>query len=402
MVEREPRGRRRGARRTHRARCWRRIDIPLSVLLASCLLFDSAVAAAASTAMAAPAVDPPEALIETDAFEPRWPDTASTDWIQLTSGEWLRGTVDRIRDGSLEFDSEELDNLTLDFSDVYAVVPGRTQTLLFDGRKTVTGQVAIRGEVLRVRTQSGILTFERDKIVGMVPGRPREANYWSGKVSAGLSVQSGNTNQKDFTALTSLMRETALTRATAQYNGAISSANGASTANNHRVNVKGDLFLTRRFYVTLLSFEYYTDFFQNIDLRLVPAAGIGYALVDTGRFDIDVELAVGATYTRDVTPPPLTTVRDRTIGSIIFRTTFDSDITERIEWNGEFKVQLGVPETAQTFYHALTTASIDIWGNLDFDTTFVWDRNQAPAQRSDGTQPVQNDFRLTFGLGWDF
>ena len=87
---------------------------------------------------------------------------------------------------------------------------------------------------------------------------------------------------------------------------------------------------------------------------------------------------------------------------------FDSDLTERLEWDGEYTVQLGVPNTSKTNHHALTTFSIDVWANLDFDLTFVWDRNQSPGFQQDASvpggfsQPEKNDFRLTAGIGWDF
>ncbi len=49
-----------------------------------------------------------------------------------------------------------------------------------------------------------------------------------------------------------------------------------------------------------------------------------------------------------------------------------------------------------------TGPSFDLLGSLDFDLTFVWDRNETPQQESDGSRPERNDFRLTAGLGWDF
>lgn len=39
---------------------------------------------------------------------------------------------------------------------------------------------------------------------------------------------------------------------------------------------------------------------------------------------------------------------------------------------------------------------------LDFDITLVWDRIQDPRENSDGTFTEQDDFRLTFGPGFDF
>ena len=92
----------------------------------------------------------------------------------------------------------------------------------------------------------------------------------------------------------------------------------------------------------------------------------------------------------------------RTNASVIFRLRFDTDITKSIEWSGEYKVQLGVPETQYTFQHALTTLSVDLWRDIDLDTSFIWDRNQANAYQPTPDSPLPDDFRLTFGLGIDF
>lgn len=360
------------------------------------------LAGTASGGMTPPSFDPPRELIQDESFEPRPSGSSGPDWIQLDSGEWLQGTLDRIRDSSLDFDSDELDDLHFDLGDVYAVVTSGPHTVSFEGRRIVSGEVAIRGDELRIRTAEGIQSFPRSEVIGMVPGKPREINYWSGKVSIGLSLQRGNTDQTDFTALGNLMRETALTRATAKYNGSLGTVGGDSTANNHRASAQGDVFLTRRFYVTVVSFEYFTDEFQNVDMRLTPAAGLGYKVVDRSRAEVSLAVAGGAQYTRDVTPAFPDASRDRTTASIIMSTAFETDPTERIEWDGQYKVQLGVPDTSETNHHALTTVSIDVWGNMDFDLTFVWDRNQSPAVRADGTVPLQDDYRLTAGLGWDF
>jgi hypothetical protein len=39
------------------------------------------------------------------------------DWIQLKSGEWLKGTIKAMQKHELEFDSEELDHLKFDWDD---------------------------------------------------------------------------------------------------------------------------------------------------------------------------------------------------------------------------------------------------------------------------------------------
>jgi len=44
----------------------------------------------------------------------------------------------------------------------------------------------------------------------------------------------------------------------------------------------------------------------------------------------------------------------------------------------------------------------DLVGNLDFNVSWVWDRVQDPRPLEDSSVPEQDDFRIIFGLGWDF
>src|SRR5689334_23338728 len=40
------------------------------------------------------------------------------DWVQLTSGEWLKGRIRSMQHRSLDFESDKLKDLTLDWEDV--------------------------------------------------------------------------------------------------------------------------------------------------------------------------------------------------------------------------------------------------------------------------------------------
>jgi len=44
----------------------------------------------------------------------------------------------------------------------------------------------------------------------------------------------------------------------------------------------------------------------------------------------------------------------------------------------------------------------DLFGDLDFDVSWVWDRIQDPRPGSDGVLPQQDDFRTIFGLSYSF
>jgi hypothetical protein len=53
-------------------------------------------------------------------------------------------------------------------------------------------------------------------------------------------------------------------------------------------------------------------------------------------------------------------------------------------------------------HHFITGFSVDSFGPLDFDISFVWDRVQQLRADSSGIVPKKDDFRLILGLGFDF
>jgi hypothetical protein len=330
-------------------------------------------------APAGPAQAPPEP--EGPYFVPPTPQPESFDWIKLKSGEWLKGDADRMRDGTIEFDSDELDMLNLDWGDIVEFRTAREHTYAFEGKKVVTGTAIIVDDVITIRTGEQVQTFERDKLISIVAGRPRELNYWSGDLGFGITARSGNSNQSDVSLNFSIMREEAWTRSRLTYLGSFSEVEGAQTANNHRATLKFDIFLSRRWYITPLSFEWFKDQFQNIDTRLTPAFGGGYHLFDRGNLTWDLELAGGYQYTEFISTPAGEDSRFGGTAVVVFRTE---------------------PDTSKTNSHFMTKLSFDLWWNLDIDLTFIIDRNFTPVPNADLTVPEERDFRLTAGLGWDW
>ena len=80
------------------------------------------------------------------AFQPPPPPPDMFDWIQLKSGEWLKGELIALYDDKLEFDSDELDNLTFDWDDVRQVRTGRVVRVRFMDR-TLTGRLVIDADL---------------------------------------------------------------------------------------------------------------------------------------------------------------------------------------------------------------------------------------------------------------
>jgi hypothetical protein len=138
------------------------------------------------------------------------------DWIQLKSGEWLKGELRAMQDRKLDFTSKELKDQTFDWKDIRQVRSPRTMDALFLKGDKVSGTVTITPEQVTV---GGAVpeSRPRDTLQSLTPGWAKERNYWSGKGSAGLTLRSGNTESIDYNAQAHLQRRTPATRLSLDY-----------------------------------------------------------------------------------------------------------------------------------------------------------------------------------------
>ena len=199
------------------------------------------------------------------------------DWVQLTSGEWLKGEIKVMYEDELEFDSDKLDLLTLDMEDVKEIRSAQALTVRMTGGETATGKVLMEDGKIRVLGDAPA-QYERGDLLSLTAGVPREINYWSGKVSAGGNLRSGNTDQVELSAAASFKRRTVENRVSLDYLGNFSETNDVQSANNQRANAVWDWFFSEKLFLRPVFLEYFSDPFQNIDARYTIGTGLGYQL----------------------------------------------------------------------------------------------------------------------------
>ena len=328
------------------------------------------------------------------------PPQDSFDWIQLKSGEWLKGNITAMQDRTLEFDSDELDDLSFDWEDVRQLRSSLIMDVLFEYGETVSGAISVTPDQVTVGEEHP-RTFSRDNLQSITRGGSKERNLWSGKASAGLTLRAGNTQSIDYNAQAHLQRRTPATRLSVDYIGNVSSIGGVDSANNHRVNAGFDVWLSRRFYLLLPDAEYYEDPFQNLAHRLTIGIGAGYNIIDES--ELEWTVTAGPAYQKawfDSSLPGGPT--EVGTAALTFGTRFDWDITRRIELLLEYSGSYTSKEVGETSHHAVSTLSLELTRRFDLDVSLVWDRISNPQLDSEGAEPSKDDFRLLLGLGLDF
>lgn len=327
------------------------------------------------------------------------------DWIQLKSGEWLKGRIKAMQDRDLEFDSEELDELTFDWKDIRQVRSAHSMDILLGTDRgllqkgdVLSGRVTGSPDEVRVDGETSVVV-PRNQIQSFTPGGSR-LNYWSGKGSLGLTLRGGNTDQVEYNASASLQRRTPATRFTLDYLGNISSVDNVESVENHRINGEFDLWLSRRVYLLLPFFEYYRDPFQNLYYRLTVGVGVGYTLIDRPTLEWNITAGPAYQYSMFESVEP-GEPSSKSAEAVVCSTHLDWEITRRVDLLVEYRLQY-TPRGEETTHHSEYTLSLEITRRVDLDLSFIWDRVDNPQIGEDGVEPKKDDYRLVVGLGWDF
>ena len=323
------------------------------------------------------------------------------DWIQLKSGEWLRGEIVRIRDESLDFDSDELDDLSIDLADIKRIASSHEVIVLTADGRELRGELAVDEDKVWLVGETTAQIRREDVLTLLALNEDGGTTNWSGGLSFGLTARSGNTDQTDYTALAELSRETARTRWYTRYTGALSNLNQEETANNHRIGSTYAINLTQRLFVTAPGLDLFRDPFQNIGLRVTPYAAIGYDLFDRGAHSWAVSVGPAVQYERLDSPGP-GEEREDTTGAVLAASNYSWDITSDVEFDFDYSITAPVPETDRYNHNFVMRFSVDLLGDLDLDVTFIWDRVNKPQLDADGNLPQADDFRTSVGLGWSF
>jgi putative salt-induced outer membrane protein YdiY len=343
------------------------------------------------------ALSPPGAAADW-APPPPMPD--KFDWVQLTSGEWLKGEIQVMYEESLEFDSDKLDLLSIDLEDIQQIRSAQVLNVRMKGGETSTGKVLMEDGSIRVLGDSPA-EYQRADLLSMTAGVPRERNYWVGKVSAGGNLRSGNTDQVEMSAAASFKRRTVENRVSLDYLGNFSETNDVQSANNQRANAVWDWFFSEKLFLRPVFVEYFSDPFQNIDSRYTIGTGLGYQLIDTSRTDWSIFAGPAWQSTRfDEVEPGES--RSEDTWALSAGTTFDTELTDRIDFNYDYRFQFTSPESGRYNHHMIGTFAIELTDSLDLDLSLVWDRIEKPRPDADGTLPKQDDYRLIVGIGYDF
>lgn len=338
---------------------------------------------------------------QAQSWSPPPPPPDEFDWIQLTSGEWLKGELKVLYRDKLEFDSDKLDLQTFDWEDIKLVRGHKRFSVRFQGPFTVNGFLEVTENKVFVTIGDDRREYDRRKLVAIAPGAPKEINYWSAKISIGLNVSKGNTDQVQYNSKWNIQRRTSASRLVLDYFGNFTTTDSVDTVDNQRLNTYFDWFKTRKYFFRVIFGEYYRDPFKNIQNRTTLGTGIGYGLVDTSKITWDVTVGPAYQSTRFSSVEPGQNTSEST-PALVAGTSYKNELTAWLDLIGNYNFNIVNKDSGSYTHHAIVTFETEITDLLDFDISVVWDRTQNPQPKTDGSVPEQDDFQTIFGIGVDF
>lgn len=301
----------------------------------------------------------------------------------------------------MDFESDELDVLTLKLKDIMSFYSAHAVYTQFDGREPVYGKVVIDGDFVTVQARQP-LKLPRDDLIGITPkGQIVGLRTWSGDISIGASLQSGNTSQRSISTSAEFARRTPDTTLLIDYLGNYSQVNDVQNENNDRLNGSYDIRLNRDWFVRPFQGEYYKDPLANISHRVTLIVGAGYYIFDTDDFEWTVATGPGYQYLVFENVAPGQSDNTKTL-SYMLQSSMNLDITNRItfiqKWQSIFSSELAGRYTQ----HTVTTLEFEIKHHLNLDVSYIWDYIQHPQPDANGAIPFKSDQYLTVSLGVRF
>jgi len=373
-----------------------------------------------------------QSLLHAEYLENATPPAKDFDWMELQSGEWLKGEFKGMYSGDVEFDSDEFDVVTFELGDVKQIItkgdsvislnrPMPSLTALStklhkndkeniaeneDIENEVIGKILFNDGTFKIVMKDGSTkALSATDIASIAGGEPKESNYWSASVFLGIDVLSGNTEQTTVTAKAHVQRRTALTRFLADYlNTYTKVADDTKTADNNRFTSSFDMYQTAHFYWRLASVEYLRDPFRNIAGKYTVAVGLGYDIIYTPKTNWSVTMGPGYQHTSysDYNSSNPSSIESADTGLFFLNTKFDTEITSSIDFIVNYNAYFLNKDSGTYTHHAEIALETELVNDFTIDLSLFWDRTQDPIAFADGSYPEQDDFKTMLAIGYSY
>lgn len=326
---------------------------------------------------------------------------ATADEILFKNGDRLTGTITRAAEGKLTIQTTIAGEVTVDLSEVRTFSTDEPIEIRLGDGSVLPGQTVDASDQEGViQTQGGAdaaiqpQTLELSQVSAINP--PDDGATWSGAFTIGGTITRGNSKTESLSARVEAERRTVddrlslnagylFGRETAPDTGVTS-----TTTDNWFASGKYDYFIDPKLYV-FGAMRIEKDRIADLDLRLVPSAGLGYQWVDQADLKFSTEAGLAWVYE---------SYRDaRTDEHIALRLAYNLNwaINDKVSFihSVEYLPSLENISDFNVIAQAGIRASLTERLFAEFKFEDRYDSTPAPGA-------LKNDLRYILGAGWRF
>ena len=322
------------------------------------------------------------------------------DWLWLKSGEFLIGNIEDLYDEKLAFDSDDLGDLKIKWSDISRINSRQLFTVRTIDGSIITGTIALEDGILIISNNRQHKIAQAD-LMTLIAGLETGGNIWQGKITFGANLSSGNTNKLEYNTNAELSRHTTTSRIKTSYSAIIEVTNNVQTNENHRFLMTYDVYSDKDLFFRPLDLSLYRDPLQNVNSRINVGMGIGYQFIDDGDQALEMNLGPSYLYTKYEYSETQLNTSDSSL-AVSVSLDYEREIHNQIDLELSYKITATESDLGGYLQNAKMNFDIELTDVLDFDITFFWDRVNNPLLNIDGVPLEKNDFRIAFGLGVSF
>ncbi|HEY7910798.1 MAG TPA: DUF481 domain-containing protein [Blastocatellia bacterium] len=337
---------------------------------------------------------------------------ALADQINMTNGDRLTGAIVKLDEASLTIKSELAGEVKIQWSSIASISSDQPLHVTLKDNQVIVGTLTTSEGKVEIQTkEAGKVTVSKEAIL-LIRSEKEQAAYtaemerlrnpglgdlWSGTLDAGLSTTRGNSDTLTIGVGAQAARVTPRDKVSVYFASLFArndiTGESETTANALRGGTRYDFNLSDDLFAFgLTDLEY--DKFQNLDLRLVLAGGLGFHVKKTERTRLD--LFAGGSFNQEY----YSTEPTRRSGEILLGQELAYKLSDTISLTERFVVFPNLSEIGEFRIAFDTTAVTRLSRLLSWQVTFS-DRyisNPIPGVKKNDLL-LTTGIRLTFGRG---
>ena len=320
---------------------------------------------------------------------------ADADEVRLKNGDRLTGKVTAIEDGKLVVETDLFGTANIPVEAISALTTDKPVMIEFKKGGAATGRLSSTGggTIDLAGENDTRANFPLTAVKAMFPdGKVLERTFeWTGRINLGGSQTRGNTETRAFNVDGEVKGRGEDDRVVASADYYRESSRGEDTADNARVAMQYDRFLTKKWFLYLQGSAERDDF-ADLNLRTTIGVGSGYQIFETERTKLSIE--GGPTYVHE----DLQMAEDRDFISARWAVNFEMHVFDKFaQLFHKNEGLVNLENTSDVLIQSKQGVRIPFRDRFNITAQVNWDHDTEPPPES-----KKNDTKYILSLGYNW